>query len=266
MDNGLMRDYWNGEGGKRWIAANERVERAMVPISELLFAWAGVQRGERVVDIGCGLGRTTVELSRQSGVEAFGLDISEPMIERARAMSGARFELGDASEYAFGERFDLMFSRFGVMFFADPAAAFRHLRTGARRLAFVCWQPFAQNPWAFDPFMAARPLLPPQEPQDPTAPGPFAFGDRERLRGILEGAGWREVAIEPRVTTMHLGDTLPDAVDEAMTVGPLARAANGLPDDTRGKIRELLASALRVHETPHGVAPPAAVWLVRAVS
>jgi len=264
--NDAMIEYWNGPGARRWLAANERIERALAPISEILFAWANPRRGERAVDIGCGFGRTTVELSRRTGVEALGLDVSAPMLERARALGGARFELGDASEYAFGEPFDLMFSRFGVMFFGDPAAAFAHLRTGARRLAFVCWRAFADNAWAFAPFTAARAYLPPQEAQDPHAPGPFGLADGDRLRTILEGAGWRDVAIEPCASVMHLGDTLTDAVDEAMTVGPLARAAQDLDEAALAKVRDAVTGALRAYEKPGSVAPPAAIWLVRANS
>jgi SAM-dependent methyltransferase len=268
--NAPMSEYWNGPGGERWIAAHDKIERSLAPITELLFAFASPKPGERVVDIGCGLGKTTAELARRTGAATLGVDVSVPMVKRAQETlmkDDVGFVAADASAYAFDGTAQLVFSRFGVMFFGDPVAAFTHLRTAAApggRLAFVCWRAFAENPWAFAPFMAGKPLLPPQEPMDPNAPGPFAFADSARLREILERAGWKDVVIEGRDSTMHIGDTLVDAVEEAMTVGPLARASDGLDETTRGNIKVRVAEALQRFETKDGVAPPAAVWLVGA--
>jgi len=269
--NAMMIEYWNGPGAERWIAAHDQVERSLVKITELLFAFAGAKAGERVVDVGSGLGRTTAELHRRTGAPALGVDVSVPMVKIAQqklAGGDVSFVAADAAAYAYDGKADLLFSRFGVMFFADPVAAFTHLRGALApggRLAFVCWRAFPENAWAFAPFAAAKPLLPPQEPMDPTAPGPFAFADGARLRGILERAGWKDVVIEPRDTTMHLGDSVQTASEEALTIGPLARVAAELDDATRGHIQVRVAEALAKFATPGGaVEPPAAIWLVGA--
>jgi len=260
--NAAMREYWNGPGGQRWIKQSTQIERSMASITEQLFAFVAPRAGERAVDIGCGLGGPTLELQRRTGAPVLGIDISAPMLDFARARIGSApitFEVADATTYAFGQ-LDLAFSRFGVMFFADPVASFANIRRSGARLAFACWRPFEHNAWAYVPFTSARALLPAGNPWDPSAPGPFAFGDAARIRDVLARAGWAGITVEPLDTTMLLGDTLDDAVTEAMTIGPLARASAELDDDTKSKIRELVREGLR----PFGTSPPAAVWLVKA--
>ena len=260
--NAAMREYWNGPGGQRWIKGNVRIENSMAALTQELLAFAAPRAGERVVDIGCGLGGPTLALHERTGAPVLGVDISAPMLDYARSRvhgESVTFEVADATTYAFG-RFDLAFSRFGVMFFADPVASFANIRRCGGRLAFACWRPFEQNAWAFVPFTAASPLLPAGNPWDPSAPGPFAFGDPARIRDILSRAGWAGISVEPLDSTMRLGETLDEAVDEAMTIGPLARASAELDDATKGKIRALVRKGLE----PIGNAPPAAVWLVKA--
>jgi hypothetical protein len=155
--------------------------------------------------------------------------------------------------------YDLIFSRFGVMFFADPVAAFAHLRGITRRFAFVCWRGFEDNPWASEPVAAARDLLPPSPPQDPEAPGPFAYARKERLEQILPGA-----QLTPADSTMYMGATVDEAVAQGLSIGPLARAAHELDEPTRARIRERLHAVYAKHVTPTGVQVPARVWLVRA--
>jgi SAM-dependent methyltransferase len=160
-----------------------------------------------------------------------------------------------------------VFSRFGIMFFADPVSAFANLRGALApggRLVFVCWRNFEENRWAFEPFQAARPLLPPQEPADPFAPGPFAFADHARLRRVLGDAGFARIAIEPFDGSVNMGATAEEAAAEALNIGPLARAAMGLDDAVREKIRVVVAGVCARYVTPSGVVPPAACWLVRA--
>jgi SAM-dependent methyltransferase len=188
--------------------------------------------------------------------------------ERALAAgaSNVAFVRADAGTHRFAPPpFDGLFSRFGVMFFDDPVAAFANLRGALApggRLAFVCWRSLEDNPWASVPFAAARPLLPPQPPVEPHAPGPFAFGDGERLRGILARAGFRDIVVEPRASAMTMGENLDAAADEVLQIGPLARAATELDDATRAQIRERVRAAYAPFATASGVSPPAAVWLV----
>jgi SAM-dependent methyltransferase len=201
-----------------------------------------------------------------------GIDISEPNLALANArahagMADVAFLKADAATYEFEPAFDLAFSRFGVMFFDDPVAAFANLRKAlvkTGRLVFVCWRTFKENDWSFEPYEAALDLLPPQEPTDPHAPGPFAFADDGRLGGILERAGYRGIRIKPLDTTVNMGASIDDALTEALTIGPLARAAAELDEDARDKIRTCIAPVIAKHQTPYGIVAPAAVWLVTA--
>ena len=121
-----------------------------------------------------------------------------------------------------------------------------------------------ENDWAFAPLASAKELLPPQEPMDPNAPGPFAFADGARVRSILEQAGFRHMVVKPHDSIMNMGATVEDAVNEALTIGPLARASAELDDATKAKIRVRIAPELARYRTPNGITPPAAVWLVSA--
>jgi SAM-dependent methyltransferase len=248
-------EYWNGPAGERWASAQARMDASLAPITELLFDFASPQVGERVLDVGCGCGTTTLRL-RTFGCDVTGIDISAPMLGVARAR-GARVIEGDAA-HAPGS-YDLIFSRFGVMFFADPAAAFAHLRGITRRFAFVCWRSFEDNPWASEPLAAARDLLPPSPPTDPDAPGPFAFARKERLEHILPGA-----QLTPADSTMYMGADVEEAIAEGLTIGPLARAAAECDDATKDKIRDRLRTLYAKYASPTGIHVPARIWLVRA--
>jgi len=201
-----------------------------------------------------------------------GVDISAPMlaVARARAHSGQAdipFIEADASVYDFQPTFDLVFSRFGVMFFADPFAAFANIHKAVApkgRLAFVCWRSMPENMWAAAPFAAAKHLLPPQEAPDPYAPGPFAFADGARLTDILSRAGFHDVALTKFDGAMNMGDTAAEAANEALNIGPLARAAAELDDAARAKILDVVATAMQKFAGPRGIAPAAACWLVSA--
>ena len=266
-----MIEYWNATGAARWVAGRERIDRGLAALGDALIAFAAPQPRERVLDVGCGCGTATLELARRTGAPALGLDISVPMLAAARERVppglAVEFVEGDASVHPLEPRFDLAVSRFGVMFFADPVAAFANLRSALApggRLAFMCWRAFEANPWAAAPFEAARPLLPPQPEADPHAPGPFAFADAARVREILARAGWRDIVTTPLDATMWMGDSLDDAVAEALVIGPLARAAVDLAPDVRARIAERVREAYAPFVTPAGVTPPAAAWLVGA--
>jgi SAM-dependent methyltransferase len=267
-------DYWNGPAGQRWVEAQESLDRTLASIADAFLAFAAVKPGERVLDIGCGCGTTTLAfaLAAGSGGRVTGLDISAPMLARARARSAGKpieFVQADASVHPFHADYDIATSRFGVMFFADPAAAFANIRKALKpggRLAFVCWRAMPDNVWAAVPLMAARDLLPVQEPPDPNAPGPFAFANEGRLRAILESAGFSAIRIEKLDSVMRMAQTARDAAQFALGIGPLARATAELDDATKAKIVVRVSEALKKYETPSGVAPPAACWLVGAQS
>ncbi|HEY6577845.1 MAG TPA: class I SAM-dependent methyltransferase [Rhizomicrobium sp.] len=272
--NARQIEYWNGPVGERWARLQERIDLHLAEITGAALRFAAPGRGERILDVGCGCGTATFLLALEAGREggAAGIDISAPMLNvaRARAMAqnaGVAFIEADASRHDFQPVFDLVFSRFGIMFFADPAPAFANIgralvRTG--RLVFVCWRSLAENRWASEPMAAAMHLLPPQAPGDPFAPGPFALADERRIRAILESAGFGQVEVEPFDGEMNMGATLEEAAAEVLNIGPLARAAAELDEQTRAKIRNAVATAYAKYASPAGVTPPAACWLVRA--
>jgi SAM-dependent methyltransferase len=273
-DNAAQIDYWNGAGGERFARAQDTIDRGLAKITDAAVAFAAPQPDERVLDIGCGCGTTTFRLREKVGPNgaAAGVDVSKIMLNVARARAAAAnadiaFVEDDASTHDFQPVFDLVFSRFGVMFFADPVAAFANIRnalTETGRLVFVCWRSLPENEWAYAPLVAAQPFLPPMDPPDPNAPGPFAFADGDRLRRILSSAGFNTIVIEKLDTTMGMGSSIEDASTEALNIGPVARAATELDEPAREKIRAAIAGAFREYKTSEGVAPPAACWLVRA--
>ena len=269
--NAAQLEYWNGPTGQRWAARQKITDRSLQSISAALMSFAAPRNGMRVLDIGCGAGTTTSQLAQTVAPgRVTGVDISAPMlaVARARAEASVDFIEADASTHSFVPEFDLVFSRFGVMFFADPVAAFSHIKTALRRggkLAFVCWRAFEENDWAFAPYSAARDLLSPQDPPVPYAPGPFAFADGERLKSILEQSGFQRVRLERLDTVMHMGATVEEAGEEALNLGPLARAASDLDEPTRDKIRARAAAAFEKFKTPAGITPPASCWLVGAI-
>jgi SAM-dependent methyltransferase len=270
--NAEQIEYWNGPVGERWAAFQLVLDKALGKISDAALAFAAVKPGERVLDIGCGTGTTTYALAKAVGPSGnvTGVDISRPMLAAARARgTGVNFREADASNHLFHSTHDLLFSRFGVMFFADPSAAFANLRKALRshgRLAFVCWRDVKENLWASAPMSAARPLLPPQEPVDPLAPGPFAFADDARLENILIKAGYRDIRIEKLDSTMNMGATVDEAVEQALRIGPLSRATADIDDATRDRVRDAVRAEIGRFLTPDGVTPPAACWLVGAVA
>jgi SAM-dependent methyltransferase len=263
-------EYWNGPAADRWIAARERLDRSMASLPEAALAQAAPRPGERVLDVGCGCGTTSLLLAERVAPDGavLGVDLSGPMLAEARRRAPAlTFLEADAGRQRFDSRFDLAFSRFGVMFFADPTAAFGNLRAALApggRMTFVCWRAFRDNPWAFMPLMVSRDLLPAMEPFDPDAPGPFALADRDRVQHILSGAGFADIAIDSHDDHMRTGDTADEAADYALLVGPLSRALADLSDDVRALARTRVAEAVTEFVTPRGVEIPAATWLVSA--
>jgi SAM-dependent methyltransferase len=260
-------EYWNGPHGERWVRARERVDHQLAAISNALIGFAAPRAGERVLDVGCGAGSTCRELARR-GLRVTGVDISAPLLAVARKLSeGIDFLQADAAEHPFAGEHDLVFSRFGVMFFSDPIAAFANLRNALRRdgrLAFACWRALDANPWAAVPLAVARPWLPVGPPPDPNAPGGFALADGDRVRDILARAGWRDITIVPYDGVMLMGATADAAAISALAIGPLAGRVEPLDDATRARIRNAVTAAFAPYAKPDGVAPSTAAWLVGA--
>jgi len=264
--------YWNGPGGKMWLSAYDRIQRGIAGFSALTVEAANAQPGERVLDVGCGTGGTTAELARAVGAKGYvlGVDISEPLIGAARAqkLANATFEVADAATWPFeAQSFDLVFSRFGVMFFADPVSAFRNIRLAMKpsgRLLFLAWRTPQENPWGTLPMRAAQPYLPPMERPGPEDPGQYSFGDRARVERILTQAGFAGLSIEPTDQMLNMGRDVPDVLERIGDFGPLARAFKDVPPEQVVKAKQAVGEALAPYATPDGVKLAGACWLVRA--
>lgn len=266
-------DYWNGEAGKTWVETQERLDILLAPVSEALIERAEVSISDQVIDVGCGCGETSLQLARRAAT-VWGIDISEPMLAHARRRAaeaqGLRFTLADAATAEFTPDHSLLFSRFGVMFFADPVAAFRNLRGALAsdgRLCFACWQTPKENPWMSIAGRAVQPYLAePEQPPDLMAPGPFAFADPDYLRSILHQAGFEAIELESFRPTLHVADSLDEAIEFQGRVGPVARAIAELEGELRQQALAAARDALAEHVTEQGLNLGAAVWLVSARS
>ena len=269
--NAEQIEFWNGDAGAMWTKRQERMDALLAPISEAVLKACTVKAGDRVLDVGCGCGETSLRLAER-GVTVVGVDISKPMLARARerassSRASATFILGDAAETRFERVYDQMFSRFGVMFFVDPTAAFTNIRSALRpggKLCFVCWQPPQLNAWISAPLAVARPLLPPQPTLDPRAPGPFAFAEPDYVRGILGGAGFRDVRIDALTTSLVLGRDVETALEMVCEVGPLSRSLAGLDPALRARIVEAVREPLQAAMTTGGVKLGASCWIAHA--
>jgi SAM-dependent methyltransferase len=268
--------YWNGPGGQHWADRQQTQDVVLAPVSEVLIDRARVQAGERIVDVGCGCGATAIALAHQVGPagHVLGIDISAPMLARARQVAPAglpvEFVLADATVHPFEPAgFDLLVSRFGVMFFAEPARSFANLHRALRpsgRLAFACWRDPRENPFFMAPLQAAYQHVPKLPQFGPEDPGPFSFASEVRVRRILGEAGFSGVEMEPcnLALDIAIGRGLDTAVQSALEIGPAARALAEQPADVVAAATHSIRQALAAFQNGQSVALPAAIWIVTA--
>ncbi len=266
--------YWNAGAGETWAAMQARLDHQLEPLGLKAMEALAPGKGQRILDIGCGAGQSTLSLAQAVGPTglAQGLDISRPMLavaeHRARAagLDQAQFMEADAQTFGFTPHsFDSAFSRFGVMFFADPTAAFQNIRKALKpggKLAFVCWRTPAENLFMSLPTRAVAHLLPPAPPQVPHAPGPFAFADGDRLKGILEAAGFSAVTLIAHDQKIGSGD-LEQSLATTLKIGPLGAVLRENPD-RREAVIDAVRAALAAHDGPEGVKILSASWMVSA--
>jgi SAM-dependent methyltransferase len=277
--NAAMIEHWNEVVAAGWIAGQPALDAHLAPLGEVALDRAAPQPGEAALDVGCGCGATALALAERVGPRGrvVGIDVSAPMLgraqERARAagLRNVSFLAADAQTHRFERGFDLVFSRFGVMFFRDFAAAFANLRAAlvpGGRLAFVCWRDIARNPWMTVPIGAARAHIEVPEPGGPGEPGPYGLADGARLRGWLAAAGFADIAIAPHDVAVSMGGSagLEGAVDFITSMGPVAGALRQAGEAKRVPVRDAVREALRPFETARGVLLGASTWLVSARS
>lgn len=275
IPNAKQYEEWNSATGRRWLERHEAVDRQIASFGRRAMDRTDIKPGERILDVGCGCGETTFELVDRVGASGFvtGVDISRPLIETARkraqelARANVRFEEGDAQTFPFPTKgFDLVFSRFGIMFFDDPEAAFQNLGKALRsggRLSFVCWPAPQENQFMTIPIAAASRHVTLPAPGEPDAPGPFAFADPERMRRILTRAGFAEIKTD-RVIEKIGGGTRDETARMLLELGPLSSILEEIDQKTRDAILEDIRMALSSLESSGRAWINAASWLVTA--
>ena len=273
-------EHWNtGDDLKHWVNDRARFDGMLAPFTDLILEGAQLTSTDHVLDVGCGCGATTLAAARiASRGSAVGVDLSAPMLEVARddadraGPGNATFEQADVQVHPFEDgAFDVVISRFGVMFFADPIGAFTNLRRATRpdgRLSFVCWQPLMANEWMTVPSAAMAEHVAFPEPPAPGAVGMFALADAERPAQILDEARWKDISVASRQLSILVGG--PGTVDTAVNFlrsGALCRNVLASVDaETEARALEAVRAALAPFAVDDGVRLGSAVWLVTALA
>lgn len=271
--NQAQSALWNSRGGEVWVEQQQLLDRLFLPFERLLADKVAVSGARNILDIGCGAGATTLAAARRLGPQGqcTGLDISVPLINAAcgraenEGLTNANFIAGDAQSHAFvPDSFDAVISRFGVMFFDDPAAAFVNLRRAVRDggdLTFIAWRGTAQNPFMVAAEQASAPYLPALAPRDPDAPGQFAFADADRVRRIL-APEWRDIDIQPLDVPCTLSAN--DLATYAARMGRVGQMLPDLDEATRTRVIGAVDQAFAPFVADGVARFTAACWLVRA--
>ncbi len=273
MVNEEQSRLWNGPSGANWVEAQELLDGMFEPFEEILARAVASAKATRVLDVGCGTGATTLAAARAAGERASctGIDISRPMIEVARARAAhagvaASFIVADAQTHDLaGAGYDMVISRFGVMFFEDPVKAFANMRGGARTgaaLRCVVFRSIAENPFMTAAERAAAPLLPALPPRPAGGPGQFAFADALRVQGILESAGWSQVEMLPVDVTCTMPESALDGYFSRL--GPVALALREADDATRERVMRAVRGGFAPYLHGDEVRFIAACWEIAA--
>jgi SAM-dependent methyltransferase len=273
--NREQREYWTREGEK-WTRDPDRIERLNGEFGTVMLDAAQLSAGERVLDVGCGTGATTIEAAGRvtpSGA-AVGIDISRPLIAVASqgvehaGTNNVDFIEADAQVYPFEEdAFDAIVSRFGTMFFEDPGAAFANLARAVRRggrMAIVCWQDVLLSEWTAVIGGAAATHLGFPDFGPPGAPGPYAFADGDRLKGIVEAGGFQDVTLEGVTRPMLMGSDVDDVVSFFTSLELVVEWFASHPEDKVEATVAAVREALAPYSGPEGVIMSGSVWLVSA--
>jgi SAM-dependent methyltransferase len=269
-------EAWNGDEGAHWVAHQDRYDAMNAAFTEHLLAAAAIGERESVLDIGCGNGKTTrLAAERASSGRTVGVDLSAPMLERARTIAredgitNVTFEQGDAQVHPFPPAvFDVVISRFGVMFFGDPVAALANIGRAVRpggRLAFLCWRDMGENEWLMVPASGALQHVPLPDLGAPGAPGPFSLADRDRINQVLDAAGWTDGVATAVDEPVLLGRDAADTVTFLAGTGIARTLLAEADEETATRALAAVGDALRPYEQPDGLRLRGAAWLVTAV-
>lgn len=270
----FAEEYWKEDGGHKWVEYIDATEHSLEAFNNVLLEHARIKLGESVLDVGCGGGVNSIEIAHRVGPdgEVRGVDISAPILNIARSRGSGCDNLdfleGDAAAIDLPEDyFDLVFSRFGVMFFSDPVAAFKNLRKSIKpggRMIFLCWRSLEENPWMGVPTQAVFSLFPPQGPPPaPDSPGPFSLAESNRINKILEHAGLKVNLVKAVDVAMKLR-SLNETVDYFMKMGPGAAALADASDHQKEAAARAISDSIRQFEVNGVIRPPAAAWIVAA--
>jgi len=232
--NKAQADYWASPAGLKWIEHERALDTAMAGMLEMMLDMADIISTDHIIDIGCGTGASTIEAARRAPAgKVLGVDISDPLLARAAqrakavGVQNASFLLADAQTHDFSpQHFDVLVSRLGMSFFSDTVAALKNLSNGLNdhgRMVFVCWASVAQNPWFDVPRKAAEERLGAQPKGDPTAPGPTAFQDCDRVADLMARAGLSNIEAVPVDIVLTPPGGVASAARAASKVGPAAR-------------------------------------------
>lgn len=274
MSNQEQSEFWNGDAGKRWVEFSDRLDAMLLPFASQILAAAHISPDDDVLDIGCGGGALSI-LASNTAKSILGIDISKPLIdlavERAKTLGNLNFALSDASDMALETKRDVIISRFGIMFFADPIAAFSNLRRHVKdtgRMCFACWQSPMKNMWARAPLEAAMPFLKhPPTPPKPYDPGPFAFADSNYVTAVLTSAGWHDIALTDWTGDVRLpGRDANEVASFMMEMGPLSRILKEQKLDM-GPVHAALVEKLSEKASADGsIDMEASIWIVSAAA
>ena len=272
-----QKQFWSGAGGDVWVDKQREMDIMLNPLGERVIQGLDLKEETKILDIGCGCGATTLEIAKiVNQGEVIGVDISEPMLERATqtasdmALTNISYQVKDVQVDEMPNKyFDIAFSRFGVMFFEDPFEAFNNINHSLKddgQLSFVCWQHASLNPWQSLSIQVIKEFLDLPAPP-PKSPGPFAFEDKSYIEEILNASGFRDIEIKDNQEdiVMFSGKSIREACEDYLTINPVVtEMLKNSPTELREEILEALIGKFSDFHNNDGLLFPSATWIVTA--
>ena len=272
-----QKQFWSGAGGDVWVDKQREMDIMLNPLGERAIQGLDLSGEIKILDIGCGCGATTLEIAKAvTQGEVIGVDISEPMLERATKtasdmmLTNTSFQVKDVQvDEMPNSYFDIAFSRFGVMFFEDPFEAFKNINHSLKdngQLSFVCWQHASLNPWQSLSIQVIKEFLDLPAPA-PKSPGPFAFEDKSYINEILTESGFRDIEIKDNQEdiVMFSGKSIREACEDYLTINPVVtEMLKNSPTKLREEILEALIGKFSDFHNNDGLLFPSATWIVTA--